>query len=179
MDTVVIASLVGFISALIGTIVSHWLITRRSRREFAEKYRTTLFDKQLNAYQKLWSLLAPTSRFYTDKTIVFIRDGKPHINVTTAKKFCEAITEFFFSEHGLYLSKTSRRALFETRDAVYKNIAANKAWDITDIEITAEIRSELRNSFENLHTTIRTDLGLRALKFKPGDIGVDERLLEK
>jgi hypothetical protein len=178
MEVSLLTSLVGFGGVLSGAWISHLLMERRLHREFKESYRNILFNRQLEAYQQLWSLLLPTSLYCSEGTILDNRGSDWIIRVSTAKAFCAKLTEFFFSEHGLYLSKSTRRALFSTRDTIQKLIMDASISGIKEHKIDPAKRKEMRASFTNLQTVIRNDLGLRALKFRPTDIGVDEGLLE-
>jgi len=175
MDSTIIASLIGFITAVVGTIISHFLLLRHSTRQFAEYYRNKLFDKQLAAYEKLWGLLPPTSRASSERTILYLENSKIYVQTKIAKEFCDSITLYFFSEHGLYLSKSTRQALFNVREelwGIYSKDSENK------VEISKDDKAKIQTYFLKLHTTIRDDLGLRALKFKPEDIGINDKYLE-
>jgi hypothetical protein len=176
MDSTTIASLVGFITAIAGSVISHFLLLRHAKRQFAEYYRNKLFEKQLAAYERLWAILYPTSRATTDKTVVGFENGKAFFRAKIAAEFCESITQYFFSENGLYLSKSTRNVLFDVRDILQEMIYSPHHGE--KFELSTEDRKRIRTSFMNLQTTIRDDLGLRALKFKPEDIGVDEKYLE-
>jgi hypothetical protein len=178
MEASLLTALVGLGGVLSGAWISHLLTERRLQREFAENYRNILFSRQLAAYQQLWSLLLPTSRYCSESTILDKRGSGWVIRVSAAKAFCDKLTEFFFSEHGLYLSKSTRRALFSTRDIVQKLIMDASASGLEEHKLDPAKRKEMRESFINLQTVIRNDMGLRALKFRPTDIGVDEGLLE-
>jgi hypothetical protein len=177
VTSALLTALIGFISAVIGTIISHRLIERRSHREFAERYRNKLFDKQLAAYEALWKVLRRTSRYYDDETIFRWHTSSVWFSQSAAREYCKELTEIFFSEHGLYLAKTTRQCMFEVRDARRK--ISIEVRDEPELTVLPDVQAKhLRSQFQKLTMTVRHDMGLRALRFRPEDIGVDESLLE-
>lgn len=178
MISTLLPAIIGFLTAVLGTVLSNWFIERRSHREFAEKYRNALFEKQLAAYERLWCVLLPTSRHSTGSTVFQHVSGNTYFSQPAAQAFCDSLTDFFFSEHGLYLSKTTRSMLFKVRDAL-TGVLYNKTGGEALLLLDDATRKALRDTFRELVTTVREDVGLRALKFRPEDIGVDEEMLEK
>jgi hypothetical protein len=173
MKPEVSAGLIAFASAVITSILAHWLMFRRLRRQFAERYRTVYFEKQLASYQKLWSLLKPTSLYPGEDAIIFETDPDPQFDPANAKAFCRAITDFFFSEQGIFLSKDVRKALFDLRGAleeIGKTGSSGRRFTISRNQVQL-----VRDSAAQLITVMRNNLGLRNLKFKIEDLGVKRK----
>lgn len=160
-------AVVGFLSAALVAGLSQALIFRRFRREMEERFRFGFFDRQLEAYQELWTLLAPVSYYrQAGDTVVVVHEGCPNLHVETCRRFHAAIREFFYSKHGLFLSRAVRSELFEARDFVERMIDARDGSTVSEglVPLTRKERKEVEWRFDRVRIAVRNDLGLRDLE---------------
>jgi hypothetical protein len=167
-------TLAGVIAAVIASVISHLLVFRKLRREFAEHYRALYFEKQLSAYQKLWTLIRPGSDFPQDSSILSGGSNNCLFNPGNAQMFCDSINDFFYSEMGLFLSKNTRKNIFILRgylSGILKNIKKDKKRGF--IPIDKDDAVHIRKSFGGLIVSIRKDVFLDNLVFNEKDIGLE------
>ena len=159
MNSAVIGAIVGALAAVVSTVVSHYLLVSRLRAEAAGRTRADLAQKQLAAYQKFWSLLGPTSSYATEGCVLQ-RDGdEVYLASPAAEQFCRTVTAFFFSEHGLFLSRPLRDVLFGTRDLLLDLLSQNPGKDAVRLSNTK--LKKIERGFRFLYLHVRDDLGLR------------------
>jgi len=173
MDTVIVAALIGFISAVITSLISHGLLLGRIRREAMEPFRSEFYQKQLMAYQKMWSLLGPTSRYPSDNTVIIRKNRQQYLSVVNARKFSNDIREFFFSEYGIFLSKEMRKSIFEMLDDLAEHKYRGGSEDNL-VPLTKEQASSIQVCFANIHVTARRDLALSDIAFPKSELGLEE-----
>ncbi len=173
MDTTLISGITGFATAVLGTLLSHRLLQQRSHKEFAERYRNRLFDKQLAAYEALWTTLRRTSTYFSDETVFVYDQGHVVFSQANATKLAIELTDFFFTEHGLYLSKSTRNALFNARRALMR-AAAKQGGAATQVHIGKDDCAAITAALKELVHATRRDVGLRALRFTAHDIGISD-----
>lgn len=167
LRSVVAPAAVGFASAALVAVLSQALILRRFRREMLEKFRFGFFDRQLDAYQELWTLLAPIS-YYREAEDAILAEGEsgPHLHVERCRRFHLAIRAYFYSKHGMFLSKALRAELFDARDFVEELIRSREPETASQalVPLTRKQRKEIDWRFDRVRVTIRNDLGLRDLE---------------
>lgn len=178
MDTALVSGVTGFATAVLGTLLSHRLLQQRSYKEFAERYRNRLFDKQLAAHEALWTHLRRASIYFNEET-VFIHDGgEVCFSRSNANKLAVELTDFFFTEHGLYLPKSTRKALFEARRALQRACLKYEAAD-APVRISKAEFGDIGMALKELVQATRRDVGLRALRFTAEEIGIPDEPLER
>lgn len=168
LNEIILPALIALVTALVTSVVAHYLSTIKLEKQFSENYKVKYFEKQLIAYQLLWKEYAPLSRFYTDSTIfTFEGNDLVTINIANATFFCESISLFMFSEHGIFISKNTRKQIFKLR-GVLNDLSKNYIYD----EINhIEVRSKINNIVDELYRLTRNDLGLMNLT-----LGLDDKL---
>ena len=167
LSEIILPGLVALITALTTSTVAHYLSTKKLEKQFYENYRVKYFDKQLTAYQLLWKEYAPLSRYYTDNTIFTLADKEIVLNIRNASTFCENISLFAFSEHGIFISKETRKQFFILR-GVLNDLSTNYHYDKINQK---EVRSKINSIVDELFRLTRNDLGLMNLT-----LNVDDKL---
>ncbi|MCE4538292.1 hypothetical protein LXT12_13625 [Pelomonas sp. P7] len=178
MDSTLVSGLTGFATAVVGTFLSHRFVQQRAFKEFAERYRNRLFDKQLAAYEALWVSLRRSSIYFSDETVFVRQRGEVFFSGQNATKMAIELTDVFFTEHGLYLSKSTRKALFDARRALQKASSQYEGGDPL-VRIPREQFNEVSAALKELVQATRRDVGLRALRFNAAEIGIPEEQAEK
>jgi hypothetical protein len=156
-----VPALAGLVTALLAGLVSHLLLVRRLRRELLEKLKFSYYEKQLTAYQKLWSLLRPTSYYYAAKDLLIVkRDDNFYLDVANVRRFYDELLVFFYSEHGIFLSKEMRTLLFDSRDFIEQLIADSKDASSGLVPLARKMRKKIQWDFNCVRVLARQDVGL-------------------
>ena len=165
MSATLLASMAGFISAAIMSIISHTLLLRKEKKVRLQALQSKIHDEQLTAYKKLWSCLEPTSKFSSEKTLLrFLKEGT-FLDRNVAVTFTNSIRGFFFSENGLFLSRLVRKELFGLLDHLQK--IGNSSDSETDhlVRIDKKELTIIRNKIKALIVAIRSDVSLLDVEF--------------
>lgn len=161
MNNTILAALTGFASAAVMAGLSHFFILQRLRSEKLEALKSSYYEKQLASYQKFWSLLGPTSKYWSeDISIIVKKDDTWFLSIVNADKFFSEIRDFFYSEQGLFLSRDLRKKTFSLRKYV-KNLleqAGNEGQEF--LQVNNKNRSEIQQCFHKIRIAVRSDLGL-------------------
>jgi hypothetical protein len=144
------------LAALLSALFVQWFVFRKLRREIADRYTSMYLQSQLSAYQELWVLLGPTTRYQSPAAILCECSEGMEFNVDNAKIFCEQLTSFFFSKHGLFLRARTRAALFTTRARLAIHIK-RAAQSSRRIVLTTTRKAKLRQTLNYLQETVRID----------------------
>lgn len=173
MKTILLSGLVGFLSAVFTSILSHWFVLHRLRKEAKQRIREDYFQKQLTAYMKLWSLLGSTSKYATKKTIISKNETGSYLDIENACSFCQAITDFFFSEDGIFLTRDMRKAVFTARNVLedYINMASQE--EKKCIQISSSKADSIQSKFSRIYNQARYDIAVQDLKFNKKEFGLD------
>lgn len=165
MNATFIASVTGFLSALLMSAVSHFLLLKREESIRLQALRSRLNEEQLTAYKNLWACLAPTSHYYSDATIFKKTKEGRFFDTAAADDFIDSIRALFFSQSGLFLSKAVRKELFSLLNHLEKIRAAASDQSERLIKIAKKEKKEIRWKIQILIETIRTDVGLADVAF--------------
>jgi len=165
MTATIIASIVGFVSAAILSIISHFLLLQKEKKIKLQILRSKLHDEQLLSYKKLWSHLEPTSKYCSDSTLIKYQQHDVYINKSVSKDFILSIRGFFFSDNGLFLSKSVRKELFGLLDILQKLSLSPVAGDNELVKIDKTQENKIRQKIIDLIKTMRTDVGLTDMEF--------------
>jgi hypothetical protein len=119
------------------------------------------FEKQLAAYQKLWSRLGPTSYDTAAGGLLVVQEGDRYfLDVGNARRFFAGFRTFFYSEHGIFLSRELRKLLFGIRDLVEETIAAAPDPAAARVPLSRKARRRLQWEFDRVRVLVRQDLGM-------------------
>ena len=170
-------ALIAFLSALVTTLITQLFIGLNFRREIKNRYRKTYFEKQLEAYQELWSCLRPLSRYRGPKIIfegVSNIDGEKKwiLNINNSFLFCESVTDFYFSHHGLLLSRKVRDLIFELRGLIGKQIVSFSDDRKLSIALEKSVSKEINRLCGEIFEAVRADVGLLNLQFDIKEFGI-------
>ncbi|WP_452232531.1 hypothetical protein [Lacinutrix sp. MEBiC02595] len=168
IDSKILIALIAFVAAIASTVVTQFILIKKFKKTIHENYRKVFFEKQLNAYQQFWIELKPLSRLYNKHTIISkrIEENKTtwFLNEKPSRNFCNDVTTFFFSEHGIFLGKTTRSHLFSFRNKIHDLIDTAKIKD-GKIALSNELKKNINKETATLITSIRADIGVLNLKF--------------
>lgn len=170
----IIIALIAMLSSIITTVISQLVIRNNFKSSVKENYRKEYFERQLNAYQKFWTQLRPLSNINDNKAIWKVvnesKKGKTWILKTKiAIEFCEASTDFYFSEYGLYLGYKSRQTFFRLRNKLYHFA---KIYKDDEVELDHKDRKAINGLKGQLMNEIREELGVLNLKFDIKKLGI-------
>lgn len=133
METEVIAAMIGGIFGLFGSILSIWatVVAHNVRREMQIK----ILEPQLEAYRKLWALMAMTSPSLDN-------EWSPE-----ERRNLEAKLRAWYYEtgNGIFLSRESRALLVKGKKALLDGTAKS---------------ASIRESLSNLRSQLKNDIGV-------------------
>lgn len=157
--TALVTLISGIISALVALIGHYWTL-KRVREEMLTKFKGGLYDKQITAYQKFWDMLEPLSNYDVGHDpILLTGNDKFHFNAVSARNFFVSYRSFFYSEHGIFLSKRLRDEVIGFRSFSEEIIAENpNSGDV--FPISNSKGRKIRHFIDGIHTLARTDIGL-------------------
>lgn len=175
MDVKLLTAIIAACTALVTTIVVQYITGRRIRSSVKEHYRKIFFERQLNGYEALWQKLRPISRYFGPLTVLNRKavDGEMKwvLNTSVSQKFCDELTDLFFSNHGVFLSKTTRKVIFEIRDEISSTLQ-DIPEGVEEFELEDNARKRISGLTEGAIGTIREDIGLLNLSFEIEDLGL-------
>jgi len=171
MDTNIIVAVIAVISALVGSLFGHWLTLRQLRRQQLEMTRGFVHQRTLEAYEKLWASLSPASMYDPDEKGIIIRkkDGM-YLNRLAVYQFFSSLNSLFYSEHGLYLSKRMRTAIFTFRDFVQHLIEDVGSDEGEIIKISNSKAKRVEKGLDWLRRNARKEIGLSDVHFPTRDL---------
>ena len=162
MEATVIASLVGFGSAVITALLASSLTRHRLRQELRSAYRGDLAQKQVVACEALWSALASTS-IAPGSNHVIKRDGDIFTaDIGLVHELVCRLNEVFHSGHGLFLSRRTRHALFALRDCLCDELLVLKS-DTSTVRIPKAKTHAIDDRVTALRIALRAEIGVEDL----------------
>ena len=162
MDATVIASLVGFASAVVTALIASALTARRLRHELQSAYRGELARKQVAACEALWSALESTSFTPGANRVVEGEADDFTVNLPAARELVQEMTAVFYSAHGLFLSRQVRTALFEFRRFVTEEFPIQSA-DSERVSISKTKAQKFWSKATALRIALRAEIGVEDL----------------
>jgi hypothetical protein len=163
LSDAVIAAIVGFLSAVITSIIASWVSHRRLRAELMGKYRLELIGKQTTACESLWSVLESGSRSIGENRVVVYTEGKPHVVIPVAKDLYAALTKVFNSPSGLYFSRQLRQAIFDLRDFIGDEFIPKNQDGQSELEVSNNKAKSFHGRIANLRIALRKEIGTEDL----------------
>ncbi|MCD4738859.1 MAG: hypothetical protein K8R89_06330 [Anaerolineae bacterium] len=161
-DTI-IAAIVGFLSAVITSLIASRVSYRKLKTEYLAQHRKEIIDKQVSACESLWIALEPASRVDGETRIVVNVHDSPRVILPVAIEFNRKITEVFFSPSGLYFSRQLRRALFGLRDFIQEEFISKNLGKEIEFDISKTKYRKFRSKMTKLIITIREEIGVEDL----------------
>lgn len=177
MMEILTPTVIAFVSAVITTLIVQVVSIRNLKKSFQDQYKRIYFEKQMDAYQQLWKELRPLSKWYDENQTIFYLNRKGINNKDAlflpekALSFCTSITDFFFSEQGIFISKETRKQFFILR-SILGDIASNNEEEVILPEVE---RKKINSSVDSLIMVIRDDLGVMNLRFDFDDLGIKNK----
>jgi hypothetical protein len=159
VSNTLLAALVGIISAVITSIISHWLLIHRLKQETAHRARTNLYENQLAAYKKFWNLLVQTSRYNLGDGIIQQVNNNCYLHAEKAKLFLDAVTSFLSSEEGIFLSRRVIDVMVRTRAVIIRVLEAHPHAELVQLSRTKQ--KKIQGGLRHLYFYTRDDIGLR------------------
>jgi hypothetical protein len=131
------------------------------KNEQLEQIRIGYHQKMLEAYQKLWTLMAPLSYYTEPGQGVIIRDETGvYLNCPVIDKFFFSFRDFFYSEYGIFLSKDFRAKIFEVRDFIIEVEKGNEKHHNGWVPISNTKAKQIENGLDWIRKNIRRGAGL-------------------
>jgi hypothetical protein len=169
MDVDIVVALIsaGF-SALFGTVIGHFLIVARYRKEGLSDLRSKVDEKILSAYQKLWVVMSPLAYYdLQGETLIKRNADGVFLNRQIVEQFFTDFRTFFYSEDGMLISRPMREKVFEVREFALGVMAEHPDDPGPYIKISNTKAKKIENGFDWLRKNIRRDVGLLDTQF-PG-----------
>jgi hypothetical protein len=163
MTDTIIAAIVGFVSAVITTLIASRVSYRKLRSEYLAQHRKEIIEKQIAACETLWTALEPVSKADGETRIVIDIDDNPRVILPIAIEFNRRITEIFFSPAGLYFSRELRGALFNLRDFIQKEFISGHSEGDIEFGISKTKCRKFRSKVTKLIITIREEIDVEDL----------------
>ena len=176
MDVDVKVALIAGSVSLLVALITTWASRSVIRKGEQEKLRALIFTKQLEAYQKLWTVLRHASYFSPNDADVIIARTQEGVflNLNVVNTMFAELRTFFYSELGIYISKGLRQKIFEVRDFVLKVIEdATEPAQNTQLKIYNRKAKSIESGFDWIRKYIRKDIGLEDLIFPVDEIDLN------
>lgn len=160
-----------------GTWLFLRLVEQRTQREHTVRARNRLFDKQLEAHEALWRALRPAASDWSEHTVLVPFDGEVRLSRANAQQLCEALTDLYHAEHGLYLSKGARRSVFRARNHLRK-VLDKHGNEFDPVPIDEGDQRDVAAVLVDLVQRTRADVSLRALRVSMDDVQASDESLK-
>ena len=170
MENIILATTAALASSIITSILSHWLITRQLRQETAQENRRIYLEKHIEACTAFWALLAPTSKYLGENRIIKQDKESLYLDIKVTRQFCQDVTNFFFSKHGIFMSQEFRDALFGTRDYLDTVMEEAKEESPDIVRLSKTKAGKIEDSFRWLRETTRNEIVVKNLRFEKQEV---------
>lgn len=164
MQTEMIAIIVGFLSALVTSILGSWLGYRTLRAEYLGKRNVDLINKQMAACEALWVVLESAARSQGGERVIIQKNEQPYVVLSVAKKLYDSINKVFNSTSGLYYSRQLRTELFDLRNFVLDEFISTAKDEQTKIQISKNKAEKFDRKVQQLRIAIRAEIGVEDLR---------------
>lgn len=164
MQTEVVAIAVGFLSALVTSILGSWLGYRTLRAEYLGKRNVDFINKQMAACEALWVVLEPAARSQGAERVIIHKNEQYYINQSVAKKLYDSLNRVFNSASGLYFSRQLRTELFDLRNFILDEFISSVNNDQTEIQVSKSKAEKFDSKVQQLRIAIRAEIGVGDLK---------------
>jgi hypothetical protein len=159
----VIAAIVGFVSAVVGSIIAGVINHRRLSAELRAQRRKEYFGRQLAACEALWKQLLPLTEHACDASLVQETGTGGLAYPKRANRFCEDITAEFYAPTGLYLSRDVREKLFRLRGFLHNSLVKRHP-DCESVEVGKRFFKTYAALKQQLIRAIRMEVGVLDLQ---------------
>ena len=164
MQTEIVAIAVGFISALVTSILGSWLGYRTLRAEYLGKRNIEFINKQLVACESLWIVLESGSRSKGTERVIVHKNEQAYLHLSPAINLYDSLNKVFNSASGLYYSKKLRDELFDLRNFIMDELISKIKEGQTEIQISNNKAKEFDSKVQQLRIAIRAEIGVNDLK---------------
>ena len=164
MQTEVVAIAVGFLSALVTSILGSWLGYRTLRAEYLGKRNVDFINKQMAACEALWVILELAARSQGEERVIVHKNEQSYIDQSVAKKLYNSLNSVFNSASGLYYSRQLRAELFDLRNFILDEFVSIESKNQTEIQISKSKADKFDGKVQQLRIAIRAEIGVEDLK---------------
>ncbi len=164
MQTEVIAIAVGFLSALMTSILGSWLGYRVLRAEYLGKRNVDFINKQMTACEALWTILEPSARSQGEERVIVHKNEQSYVVLSVAKKLYDSLNNVFNSASGLYYSRQLRTELFDLRNFILDEFVSTVTNGQAEIQISKNKAEKFDSKVQQLRIAIRAEIGVEDLK---------------
>jgi hypothetical protein len=131
------------------------------KKEQMEQIRIGYHQKMLEAYQKLWALMAPLAYYTEPGQEVIIRDGTGvYLNSPVMHKFFLSFRYFLYSELGIFLGRDFRIKIFEVRKFILEVEKEGEKLPNGCVAISNSKAKRIENGLDWIRKNIRRGAGL-------------------
>nr|WP_320192617.1 hypothetical protein [uncultured Desulfobacter sp.] len=154
----IITAIFACLTAVLTSLIALWAGGKKLKNEILGSHNSLLIEKQINACEDLWRVLALLS-FSSKTSIVKMKNSKETIiSKQNAKDFISQLMEIFYSPSGLYFSFNVRKCLFELRGFIAEEILSDNEADETSL--SDKKLNLLKDKRNKLIISIREEIGV-------------------
>ena len=163
VDPRLVTVFVSFISAVSAALITAWLAYKRIKTELTSVHRHEFIKKQIEACEKLWTILEPFSFTAGDERVIIDPYENPSVAIETAKKLTKRMMEVFYSPAGLYYSRDLRGEFLALRDFIRDEFISHEK-ETYKVNISKTKMKQFRKHVTRLRNAIRAEIGTEDLK---------------
>lgn len=159
-DIKIIIAIIAAISSLVISIVNAIYQSRRISKEKLEDFRLSHYSRTLEAYLKFWPIFRYLSTKEGGNKSIFKKssDNRWVLISKNVETFITELYDFFYSEHGIFLSKEMRKRIFTIRDELREQLSKTNDHEIG---ISNAKQDKLESARNKAIIQARNDIGLR------------------
>lgn len=151
MEGISVGSLItALASAAISSVLTYFSTRSKIRLDMTVEYDKSLRDKRLELYKELWPKTKPLARF----------SAQP-LTYNIVKTLSAEMSDWYFREGGIYLSKRSRKPYFHLKRQLQRVIGDQTLAGHPDTEIKGESSEKIQDAASRLRTSLADDIRTR------------------
>ena len=137
-------------SAAISSVLTYFSTRSKIRLDMTVEYDKSLRDKRLELYKELWPKTKPLARFSAEP-----------LTYNVAKALSLEMSNWYFREGGIYLSKRSRKPYFHLKRQLQRVIDDRTLATQPDAEIKGKLPDAIQDAASRLRTVLADDIRTR------------------
>lgn len=152
----VVTIIAGALVAIISSALGAWGALVTLRRDYQNRYRMEIINKQMLACETLWSALSIASKYNGNEGLIEISKKGAVLRKKNIVELLRKIANALNSHHGLYYSKEVRNSVFALRDFIEGEININGK--DTLILLSNTKANKLDGYIQNVRIALRREL---------------------
>lgn len=178
MDTDILVAIIAAISALVGSLIGHFLTLRELTKEKQWENRAILLPKVIEAYSTLYGILSPGvhTRKDDDKIVIFHNDAS-YINKTVAESMFDAITNFTASKEGAFIGNVElvQKVIPDSREYIFSAINSGELQTNGWVKVTKTKAEGSQDSLNWIRRKVLEQLSTRRMPHFEEEMGLPEK----